>query len=125
MLRTITCAALAVALAAPALAGRLPAGLRRVGIIISGGNIDPMVLGRVIEKAMVADMVGEEKRGTAFGLYNLAFGIAVFPASLLFGLIWNQLGAPAAFIISSAISVVAALLLTTVKTGQKITAEQV
>ena len=74
---------------------------------------------------MVADMVGEEKRGTAFGLYNLAFGIAVFPASLLFGLIWNQLGAPAAFIFSSVISVAAALSLTTVKTGQKITAEQV
>ena len=78
-----------------------------------------------VEKAMVADMVGEEKRGTAFGLYNLAFGIAVFPASLLFGLIWNQLGAPAAFIFSSFISVAAALLLTTVKTGQKITAGQV
>ena len=35
-----------------------------------------------VEKAFVADMVPPGKRGTAFGLYNLAFGITVFPASL-------------------------------------------
>src|SRR5215204_6575186 len=37
-----------------------------------------------VEKALVADMVTEEKRGTAFGFYNLAYGITVFPASLIF-----------------------------------------
>lgn len=68
-----------------------------------------------VEKAFVADMVSEEKRGTAYGLYNLAFGITVFPASLLFGLIWNQFGASAAFIASASVSVCAILLLTTVK----------
>jgi MFS family permease len=73
-----------------------------------------------VEKAMVADLVGEERRGTAYGLYNLAFGIAVFPASLIFGLIWNQYGAPAAFIFSSIISVVAAIFLLTVRTGPQI-----
>src|SRR5262249_32856801 len=35
------------------------------------------------EKALVADLVRPEQRGTAYGLYNLAFGITVFPASLL------------------------------------------
>ena len=44
------------------------------------------------EKALVADMVGDEKRGTAYGFYNLAFGITVFPASLLFGLVWTEFG---------------------------------
>jgi MFS family permease len=67
------------------------------------------------EKALVADMVEEEKRGTAYGLFNLAFGIAVFPASLLFGGIWHQFGAETAFIFSAVISVAAALLLFTVK----------
>jgi MFS family permease len=64
-----------------------------------------------VEKALVADLVGEDRRGTAFGLYNLAIGITVFPASLLFGLIWNRYGAPAAFILSAVVSVVAAALL--------------
>jgi len=69
------------------------------------------------EKAMVADMVAEEKRGTAYGLYNLAIGITVFPASLLFGLMWDQLNAPTAFLISAGVSILAAILLLTVRPG--------
>jgi MFS family permease len=61
-----------------------------------------------VEKALVADLVGEDRRGTAYGLYNLAIGITVFPASLLFGLVWTRFGAPTAFIFSSVISVAAA-----------------
>lgn len=68
-----------------------------------------------VEKALVADLVEDEKRGTAYGFYNLAFGITVFPASLLFGLLWNQFGSATAFLISASISVVAALLLLSVK----------
>lgn len=68
-----------------------------------------------VEKAFVADMVPAHRRGTAYGLYNLAFGITVFPASLLFGLTWNNFGAPVAFIASACVSVLAMLLLTTVK----------
>lgn len=60
-----------------------------------------------VEKAMVADLVGDDRRGTAYGLYNLAIGITVFPASLLFGLIWTTFGAPAAFIFSASVSLVA------------------
>ena len=70
------------------------------------------------EKAMVADMIGEEKRGTAYGLYNLAIGITVFPASLLFGLAWDRFGAPTAFLASAAVSIAAAALLLTVKPHQ-------
>ena len=69
------------------------------------------------EKALVADMVVDEKRGTAYGFYNLAFGITVFPASLLFGLIWTEFGAPTAFIASAAISLIAALALLIVNTN--------
>src|SRR5690606_27932740 len=62
------------------------------------------------EKAFVADMVAPEKRGTAFGLYNLAFGISVFPASLLFGFLWTTFGPETAFLTSGAISLIAAVL---------------
>ncbi|MBN1305782.1 MAG: MFS transporter [Anaerolineales bacterium] len=43
-------------------------------------------------KAIVADFVPEEKRGTAYGLFNAAIGLTAFPASLLAGLLWQGLG---------------------------------
>ena len=69
-----------------------------------------------VEKALVTDLVPPEKRGTAFGFYNLAFSITVLPASIIFGALWNQFGASAAFLVSAAISVGAAMLLLTVQT---------
>jgi MFS family permease len=66
------------------------------------------------EKALVADLVRPEQRGTAFGLYNLAFGITVLPASLLMGTIWDWRGPATAFLVSAGIGVTAALLLLTV-----------
>ncbi len=67
------------------------------------------------EKALVADLVPEKRRGTAYGLYNLAFGITVFPASLLFGFLWTSYNATTAFLISAGISLFAAVMLLTVK----------
>ncbi|HEY8561799.1 MAG TPA: MFS transporter [Pyrinomonadaceae bacterium] len=72
-----------------------------------------------VEKALVADLVSPEKRGTAYGFYNLAFSITVLPASILFGLFWSRLGAAPAFLISAAISLCAAVLLLTVKAKQE------
>lgn len=71
------------------------------------------------EKAMVADLVDEEKRGTAYGFYNLAYGITVFPASLLFGLLWSYFGVEAAFLVSAAISIAAAFILMTIVSTYK------
>ena len=69
-----------------------------------------------VEKALVADLVPREKRGTAFGFYNLAFSITVFPASIIFGALWTRFGASAAFLTSAAISILASALLLTVQT---------
>jgi len=63
------------------------------------------------EKALVADLVQPAQRGTAYGLYNLAFGITVFPASLLMGIIWDWKGPTTAFLLSAAVGATAALLL--------------
>ncbi|MEP6901660.1 MAG: MFS transporter [Actinomycetota bacterium] len=71
-----------------------------------------------VEKALVADLVSPEKRGTAYGFYNLAFSITVLPASIIFGGLWSQFGASTAFLISAVISICAAALLLTVKTKQ-------
>ena len=70
------------------------------------------------EKALVADLVQPAQRGTAYGLYNLAFGITVFPASLLMGIIWDWKGPTTAFLVSAALGATAAfLLLLLVKTN--------
>ncbi|MEP6636777.1 MAG: MFS transporter, partial [Acidobacteriota bacterium] len=63
------------------------------------------------EKALVADLVRPDQRGTAFGLYNLAFGITVLPASLLMGALWLWQGPATAFLVSAALGATAALLL--------------
>jgi len=63
------------------------------------------------EKALVADLVRPEQRGTAYGLYNLAFGITVFPASLLMGMIWDWKGPTTAFLFSAVLGTTAAILL--------------
>ena len=63
------------------------------------------------EKALVADLVRPEQRGTAYGLYNLAFGITVFPASLLMGAVWEWRGPQTAFLLSAVLGASAAVLL--------------
>jgi MFS family permease len=66
-----------------------------------------------VEKAMVADLVTAEQRGTAFGLYNLVIGVTALPASLMLGLLWQSFGARTALIVSAIISLIAAGLLMT------------
>lgn len=43
-------------------------------------------------KALVADLVPPDHRGTAYGIYNAAIGLTVFPASLFAGLLWQGVG---------------------------------
>ncbi|NJN55121.1 MAG: MFS transporter, partial [Anaerolineae bacterium] len=40
-------------------------------------------------KAFVADLVQRDQRGTAYGWFNGAIGLAALPASLLAGLLWQ------------------------------------
>jgi len=66
------------------------------------------------ERALVADMVSLERRGTAFGWYNLAIGLGALPASLLFGFVWDRAGAPTAFVMGASLALVAAIGMTLV-----------
>lgn len=67
------------------------------------------------EKALVTDFVPSTHRGTAFGIYHGAVGLAALPASLLFGVIWTQLGEPwgprVAFSAGAGLAALAAMLL--------------
>lgn len=61
------------------------------------------------EKALVADLVPPSRRGTAYGWYNFAIGVAALPASLGFGLIWDRFGAATAFAVGAALAGVASV----------------
>jgi MFS family permease len=64
------------------------------------------------EKALVADIVPTQRRGSAFGWYNLAIGLGALPASLIFGRIWDTAGAPTAFVFGASLALIAAVLMT-------------
>ncbi len=62
------------------------------------------------EKAMVADLAPESRRGTAYGWFHAAVGVAALPASIVFGLVWEAWGAEAAFTMGAAIAGTACVL---------------
>lgn len=45
-----------------------------------------------VARALVADLVPQERRGAAYGLYNAAIGITALPASVIAGLLWQGAG---------------------------------
>jgi MFS family permease len=61
------------------------------------------------EKAWVADLVEESKRGTAYGAYHFSIGMTALPASLLMGFIWKAIGVQWAFSFGAIMAFLAAL----------------
>jgi MFS family permease len=61
------------------------------------------------ERALVADMVPQERRGAAFGWYYVAIGIGALPASLLFGVVWDRAGSPTAFTMGAILAALSAI----------------
>jgi len=68
-------------------------------------------------KAMVADLVPENVRGTAYGTYNAVLGILDFPASVIAGVLWQGafgwqgFGAGAPFLFGGALAIIASILM--------------
>lgn len=58
---------------------------------------------------LVADTAPAELRGTAFGVFNLVGGGALFVASLIAGALWSGWGAPATFLTGAAFAALAVL----------------
>ncbi len=62
--------------------------------------------------ALVADTAPPHLRGSAFGLFNLAIGLAMLAASIIAGALWNAYGPSATFLagaVFTAISLIGAL----------------
>jgi len=66
-----------------------------------------------VEKALVADVAPAERRGTAFGWFNLVTGIMLLPASMLCGWLYETISPMAAFGFSTVCALAAAALLLT------------
>lgn len=63
------------------------------------------------EKALVARLAPQGLRGSAFGAYHAAVGLAALPASVIFGLVWQAYGPAAAFWMGAGLALTAAVLL--------------
>jgi MFS family permease len=65
------------------------------------------------EKALVADLTPEALHATAFGWHAAVQGVGALAAGIVFGLLWQNFGAPVAFLTGAALSIAAAALLAT------------
>jgi len=73
------------------------------------------------EKAFVADLVKDEYRGTAYGMFNFAIGLGALPASIIFGFLYSYIdkiypgyGGTVAFGFGGAIALISMVLLAVV-----------
>ena len=68
-------------------------------------------------KALVADLIPNEQRGTAYGLFNATQGLMALPASVLAGVLWQGIGGwtgfgpTAPFIVGAVLALIASGLL--------------
>ncbi|MEZ5839694.1 MAG: MFS transporter [Hyphomicrobiales bacterium] len=115
-----------------ALAGSLSDGVDRRAILIAGtlalivadvflamtGSLAAVGLGVLVWglhmgltqglfAALIADIAPSDLRGTAFGLYNLATGLAMLAASLIAGVLWDMSGPTATFLAGAGFTVIA------------------
>jgi MFS family permease len=66
-----------------------------------------------VAKALVADIVPQEQRGTAYGLFNAAIGFSALPASVIAGVLWQTISPAAPFAFGAFLSILAGILLIT------------
>jgi MFS family permease len=74
--------------------------------------------------AVTADRVPPNLRGTAFGFMNLSIGIALLPANLLAGFLWEHLASWAAFAAGAGFSLAALILFSFDTAEQRVETEQ-
>jgi MFS family permease len=73
------------------------------------GLYTAMIVG--VERAYIAEISPAELKGTMLGMHSTIVGIALLPASVIAGLLWNGIGAPAPFLFGSGMALIAALIL--------------
>ena len=61
-------------------------------------------------RAHIADLVAPESRATAYGIFNTGIGLALIPASIIFGSVWDIFGSRYAFFTSAGFSLLGFLI---------------
>lgn len=80
-------------------------------IFIIYGAFTAMTAG--VERAFIAEIAPQDLKGTMLGLHSTLAGIALLPASIIAGLLWDNAGALAPFIYGGVMSLLSALILAT------------
>lgn len=68
-----------------------------------------------VAKSLVAHIVDDSNRGTAFGLYNASMGLLALPASFIAGYLWDNVSPAAPFYFGALCSIMAVVLITLFK----------
>lgn len=79
------------------------------GIALWGAH---MAITQGLMAKLVADHAPEELRGSAYGMFSLATGLALLAASVLAGLLWDRSGPSATFIAGAGFAGLAFLMMT-------------
>ena len=63
------------------------------------------------QKAMISDIVSKDLRGTGYGIYHAVLGITLLPASLIAGLLYDNVSSDAPFYFGSIMALIATVLM--------------
>ena len=64
-----------------------------------------------VERAFIAEIAPKDLKGTVLGLHSTLAGIALLPASVIAGLLWDNIGVSAPFLYGGVMSLAAAVIL--------------
>lgn len=72
-----------------------------------------------VGRALVADLAHPELRATAYGILSAVIGLAILPASIVAGLLWDRVGQPAPFWFGAACAFGGLILLAFVRPARR------
>jgi MFS family permease len=64
-----------------------------------------------IQKALVADLIDKQKRGTGLGIYNSLIGMTLLPASVIAGFLYDNVNNQAPFYFGALMAMTAAVMM--------------
>jgi MFS family permease len=64
-----------------------------------------------VAKSLIARIVPDLNRGTAYGLYNASLGVMTLPANLIAGFLWDKVSPASLFYFGAACALAALVLL--------------